>query len=68
MFNMGQTRAIPAAVAANPDVHIILIAVDTHIVGQPDAVIEAILDIHARYETIGLSLASTTENKTLSSV
>lgn len=65
LFNMGQTRAIRAAVAAHPDVHIILIADDTHIVGQPDAVIAAILDIRARYEAIGLSLAPTTESKNI---
>jgi len=42
LFNIGQTHA-------HPDVHIILIADDTYIVGQSDTVIEAILDIRARY-------------------
>ena len=59
LFNMEQTRAIRATVAAHPDIHIILIADDTRIVGQPDAVIEAILDIRARYEAIGLLKANT---------
>ena len=34
LFNMEQTRAIRATVAAHPDIHIILIADDTHIVGH----------------------------------
>ena len=36
-----------------------------HIFGQPDAVIEANLDIRARYEAIGLFLAPTTESKNI---
>ena len=59
-FNMGQSVAIRPAAAAHPHVRILLITDDTHVVGPPEAVIAAILDIRERYAAIGLSLAPTT--------
>jgi hypothetical protein len=56
LFNMGQSVAIRPAAAAHPQVHILLIVDDTH-------VIAAILDIRERYAAIGLSLAPTTSSK-----
>jgi hypothetical protein len=38
---------------------------DTHVVGTPEAVIAAILDIRERYAVIGLSLAPTTSSKNI---
>ena len=67
-FNMGQSVAIRPAAAAHPHVHILLIADDTHVVGPPEAVIAAILDIRERYAAIGLPLASTTSSKMSSMV
>ena len=46
---MGQSVALCPAAAAHPQVHILLIADDTHVVGPPEAVIVAILDIRERY-------------------
>lgn len=63
LFNMGQSVAIRPAAAAHPQAHILLIADDTHVVGTPEAVIAAILDIRERYAAIGLSLAPTTSSK-----
>ena len=57
LFNMGQSVAIRPAAAAHPQVHILLIADDTHVVGPPEAVIAAIFDIREHYAAIGLSLA-----------
>ena len=62
LFNMGQSVAIRPAAAAHLQVHILLIADDTHVVGPPEAVI-AILDIRERYAAVGLSLAPTTSSK-----
>jgi hypothetical protein len=45
---MGQPVAIRPATAAHPQVYILLIADDTHVVGPPEAVIAAILDIRKR--------------------
>ncbi len=44
LFNMGQSVAIRPAAAAHPQVHILLIADDTHVVGPPESVIAAILE------------------------
>ena len=44
LFNMGQSVAIRPAAAAHPQVHILLIADDTHVGGPPEAVIAAILE------------------------
>ena len=63
LFNMGQSVAIRPAAAAHPQARILLIADDTHVVGTPEAVIAAILDIRERYAAIGLSLAPTTSSK-----
>ena len=49
LFNIGQSAAIRPAAAVNPQACILLIAVDTHVVGLPKAVIAAILDIRERY-------------------
>ena len=57
---MGQSTVIRAAAAAHPQVRILLIADDTHVVGRPEAVTATILDIHVRYAAIGLSLTPTT--------
>ena len=49
LFNMGQSVAIRPAAAAHPQVHILLIADDIHVLGPSEAVIAAILDIRERY-------------------
>ena len=63
LFNMGQSVAIRPAAAVHPQVQILLFADNTHVVGPPEAVIAAILDIRERYAAIGLSLAPTTSSK-----
>jgi hypothetical protein len=50
-------------VAAHPQVHILLIADDTHVVGPPEAAVVAILDIRERKADIDLSLDPTTSRK-----
>ena len=52
LFNMGQSVAIRPAAAVHPQVQILLFADNTHVVGPPEAVIAAILDIRERYAAI----------------
>jgi len=62
-FNLGQSRCIRAASLLHPTVSILLIADDTHVLGQPEDVIAAIHTIRQQYADIGLSLAATTSSK-----
>jgi len=62
-FNLGQSRSIREASRLHPNVTILLIADDTHVLGHPEEVIEAIVTIRGMYSRIGLSLATTTASK-----
>ena len=62
-FNLGQSRSIREASRLHPNVSILLIADDTHVLGRPEEVVDAIVTIRRLYSRIGLSLAATTASK-----
>ena len=65
LFKMGQSTTIRRAAQMHPTVSILLIADDTHVLGTPEQVSDAIMTIRDLYAEIGLSLAATTASNVI---